>query len=196
MSYRLPSLNGLRAFEAAARHLSFKAAAGELGVTPGAVSQQVKGLETSLGVSLFRRLPRGLLLTPSGEAYLPAVSAAFRSLSQATEAVAPAMSARKLRIGVGQTVASALPRLAGNLDPTLAAVVATRRPTDDLERLRTNELDAVVRFADTPFPGFAVEPVCEREGRRIVLVCLPGLADCLPMRAVVAGLRSIVGEGA
>ena len=60
MTYRFPSLNGLKAFEAAARHLSFKAAAGELGVTPGAVSQQVKRLEASLGISLFRRLPQGV----------------------------------------------------------------------------------------------------------------------------------------
>ena len=62
MTYRLPSLNALRAFEAAARHLSFKTAATELGVTAGAVSQQVKKLENSLSVELFRRLPHGLLL--------------------------------------------------------------------------------------------------------------------------------------
>src|SRR6266566_7168937 len=59
MSYRLPPLNGLRAFEASARHLSFKRAADELSVTPGAISQQVKSLEASIGVKLFRRLPRG-----------------------------------------------------------------------------------------------------------------------------------------
>ena len=71
MTYRLPPLNTLRAFEAAARHLSFKTAANELGVTPGAISQKVKKLEASLGVPLFRRLPHGLLLTEEGEAYLP-----------------------------------------------------------------------------------------------------------------------------
>src|SRR5204862_2432856 len=75
MSYRLPSLNGLRCFEAAARHLSFKRAADELGVTPGAVSQQVKALEGALGITLFRRLPRGLILTDRGEGYLPAITA-------------------------------------------------------------------------------------------------------------------------
>src|SRR5437773_12192454 len=78
MSYRLPSLNGLRCFEAAARHLSFKRAADELGVTPGAVSQQVKALEGALGITLFRRLPRGLILTDRGEGYLPAITAADR----------------------------------------------------------------------------------------------------------------------
>jgi len=60
MSHRLPPLNGLRSFEAAARHLSFTHAADELGVTPGAVSQQVKSLEGALGITLFRRLPRSL----------------------------------------------------------------------------------------------------------------------------------------
>ena len=79
MSYRLPPLNGLRAFEAAARHLSFTRAADELGVTPGAVSQQVKSLEGALGVALFRRLPRGLILTAAGEAYLPAITSASDS---------------------------------------------------------------------------------------------------------------------
>jgi LysR family glycine cleavage system transcriptional activator len=78
MSYRLPPLNGLRAFEASARHLSFRRAADELCVTPGAVSQQVKSLEASIGVKLFRRLPRGLLLTAAGEDYLPSISRATR----------------------------------------------------------------------------------------------------------------------
>ena len=70
MTYRLPSLNTLRAFEAAARHLSFRAAAHEIGVTSGAVSQQVRKLEHSLGVDLFQRLPHGLLLTLEGATYL------------------------------------------------------------------------------------------------------------------------------
>src|SRR6187551_1736650 len=89
MSHRLPPLNGLRAFEAAARHLSFTRAADELSVTPGAVSQQVKSLETALGTSLFRRLPRSLILTEDGEAYLPAITSAFDIISRATEANAP-----------------------------------------------------------------------------------------------------------
>ena len=85
MSYRLPPLNALRAFEASARHLSFKRAADELCVTAGAVSQQVKSLEATMGVKLFRRLPRGLLLTATGETYLPSISRAFHAISEATE---------------------------------------------------------------------------------------------------------------
>jgi LysR family glycine cleavage system transcriptional activator len=95
MTYRLPSLNTLHAFEAAARHLSFKTAATELGVTAGAVSQQVRKLENSLGIELFRRLPHGLLLTLEGEAYLPKISRVFEDLTDATEASAPKMNSKK-----------------------------------------------------------------------------------------------------
>src|SRR5258708_29332007 len=100
MSYRLPPLNGLRAFEASARHLSFRRAADELCVTPGAVSQQVKSLEASIGVKLFRRLPRGLLLTAAGEDYLPSISRAFHAISDATENVAPALKGRRWRFAI------------------------------------------------------------------------------------------------
>src|SRR5512146_10796 len=95
MSHRLPPLNGLRSFEAAARHLSFTRAADELCVTSGAVSQQVKSLEEALGVRLFRRLPRSLVLTHEGEAYLPAIQSAFAIISRATESTAPALRGRK-----------------------------------------------------------------------------------------------------
>jgi LysR family transcriptional regulator, glycine cleavage system transcriptional activator len=70
MSRRLPPLNSLRAFEAAARHLSFTIAAEELHVTQGAVSRAVKGLEDHLGVPLFHRLPRALALTSEGKVLL------------------------------------------------------------------------------------------------------------------------------
>lgn len=79
----LPPLNALRAFEAAARHLSFTLAADELNVTQAAVSHQVKGLEDRLGVKLFRRLPRGLLLTDQGQALLPELRGAFERIEQA-----------------------------------------------------------------------------------------------------------------
>ncbi len=82
---RLPPLNALRAFEAAARHLSFKNAARELHVTPGAVSHQVKILEEHLGVSLFRRLTRALELTAHAQAMLPKVREGLESLTVAVE---------------------------------------------------------------------------------------------------------------
>ncbi len=83
MAYRLPPLGSLRAFEAAARHLSFKHAAEELHVTPAAISQQIKGLEDYLGVRLFVRLTRALAITPQGEAMLPKIRAGFDCLAEA-----------------------------------------------------------------------------------------------------------------
>ncbi len=100
MTYLLPPLNALRAFEAAARHLSFKLAAHELHVTPGAISQQVKALEARLGVRLFERLHRQLVLTAAGQGYLPGVRAGFRQLADATVALAPPGIAAMLTVGV------------------------------------------------------------------------------------------------
>ncbi len=85
MSTRLPSLNGLRAFEAAARHLSFTNAASELNVTQTAISHQIKRLEEELGLKLFIRQNRALALTPQGIDYLPGVRAAFNDLRLATD---------------------------------------------------------------------------------------------------------------
>jgi len=87
MTYLLPPLNALRAFEASARHLSFKLAAHELHVTPGAVAQQVKNLESLLGVALFERLHRQLILTPAGQAYLPPLRDAFQRIALATDEI-------------------------------------------------------------------------------------------------------------
>lgn len=84
MTYLLPPLNALRAFEAAARYLSFKQAAHELHVTAGAVSQQVRLLEERLGVQLFERLTRQAILTSAGETYLMRVRQAFRCLADVT----------------------------------------------------------------------------------------------------------------
>ncbi|MBI3992042.1 MAG: transcriptional regulator GcvA [Candidatus Lambdaproteobacteria bacterium] len=83
MKYQLPPLNGLRAFEAAARHLSFKEAARELFVTPGAISQQIKHLEDDLGQRLFQRVNRTIRLTEVGRLLLPAVSDAFQGIADA-----------------------------------------------------------------------------------------------------------------
>lgn len=84
MARRLPNLNALRAFEAAARHLSFKQAADELCVTQGAISRQIKALEADLGVLLFRRMTRAVELTDDGKEYLPAACDAFNRIEQAS----------------------------------------------------------------------------------------------------------------
>ena len=87
MIYRLPPLNALRVFEAAARHLSFKDAAAELHITQAAVSHQVKSLEEYLGVQLFRRSARGVQLTDAARACLPKLREGFDALASAVEMI-------------------------------------------------------------------------------------------------------------
>src|SRR5579872_7434705 len=84
MTARLPSLNGLRAFEAAARHLSFTRAADELNVTQTAISHQIRRLEEQIGIRLFERRNRALMLTREALDYLPSVRSAFEDLRRAT----------------------------------------------------------------------------------------------------------------
>jgi LysR family glycine cleavage system transcriptional activator len=85
--YRLPPLNALRVFEAAARHLSFKEAANELSITQAAVSHQIKSLEDYLGVELFKRAGRGVQLTEAARAALPRLREGFESLAAAVETI-------------------------------------------------------------------------------------------------------------
>ena len=91
MQRRLPSLNALRAFEAAARHLSFTRAADELHVTQAAISHQVKTLEEQIGILLFQRRNRQLILTDAGQTLLPDLIAAFDAMDSA---LAPGQAAR------------------------------------------------------------------------------------------------------
>src|SRR5215210_7112891 len=88
MARRLPPLKAVRSFEAAARHLSFERAGGELAVTAGAIAQQVKALEEWLGLRLFRRLPsRGVALTPAGRRYADALGTLLDNLAEETARV-------------------------------------------------------------------------------------------------------------
>jgi LysR family transcriptional regulator, glycine cleavage system transcriptional activator len=192
MSYRLPPLNGLRAFEASARHLSFKRAADELCVTPGAVSQQVKSLEACIGVKLFRRLPRGLLLTAAGEDYLPSVSRAFHAISEATDNVAPALKGRQLRVAISPALQRkelpAIGRLKGYRP--LAKLVLT----DDLSQLLEGKVDALLRASLQSPPGLHVDridlPTAAGAPLPAALVTLPGLAGCREHRALIKFLKS------
>ena len=187
MSYRLPPLNGLRAFEASARHLSFKRAADELCVTPGAVSQQVKSLEASIGVKLFRRLPRGLLLTAAGS-----ISRAFRAISDATENVAPALKGRGLRCAISPALRREEHPAIGHLKryQPLAKLVFT----DDLSQLLDGKVDALLRASPQSPPGLHVDHIDLRTtaGAYLptTLVPLPGLAGCREHRALVKFLRN------
>jgi DNA-binding transcriptional LysR family regulator len=113
-SPRLPPLPWLRAFEAAARRLSFTAAGQELGLTQAAISQQIRLLEERLGTALFERQRRGVRLTPAGAAYLPHVQGAFALLARRTEELFAAPTTRIVRLlaPVSFTILWLAPRLA------------------------------------------------------------------------------------
>ncbi|HKR25525.1 MAG TPA: LysR family transcriptional regulator [Allosphingosinicella sp.] len=147
-------LNGLRAFEAAARHSSLTRAAIELNVTPAALGHQVKALEERLGAPLFHRLPRGLALTDEGQALLPVLSEAFDRMAAALGRFDDGRGRALLSVGaVGSfAIAWLLPRL-----PSFAAA----HPEVDL-RLTTNNnrvdiaeegLDFAIRFGDGAWHG-------------------------------------------
>ncbi len=196
MSHRLPSLNGLRAFEAAARHLSFRLAAEELGVTAGAVSQQVKKLEASLGIALFRRLPQGLLLTREGEAYHPGVSRAFEELTAATEAVAPDVNTRKFALGLSPQVAGLLPDDWPRQSPALRRFVRETRIADDLELILDNQLDCMVRAGGASFVGLSAVPLSRApgsDGGEVRFICRNGLINCRQSQAIVEDLKAHLG---
>src|SRR5262250_3084954 len=111
---RLPFLNGVRAFEAAARHGSFAAAAGELNVSPAAISRMVHLLEDRLGVALFERKANKLALTQAGRTYQGGLTPIFDALASLTAQVTAPANLRVLTIGVGPTFAMRwlIPRLA------------------------------------------------------------------------------------
>ena len=113
MSERLPPLNSLRAFETAARHLSFRKAAEELHVTPAAISHQIKLLEDQLGVALFRRLTRAIELTEVGRSFLPKLREGFDAIAQAVERVRAHGRADALTVNVPPSFATKwlMPRL-------------------------------------------------------------------------------------
>jgi LysR family glycine cleavage system transcriptional activator len=196
MTYRLPSLNALRAFEAAARNLGFQAAARELGVTSGAVSQQVRKLEHSLGVALFRRLSNGLELTREGEIYLPRIIKIFDDLTEATEEIAPDMNGMKFTVGVCPTAIDVLPTrwpLGGRgLDPYVRARVETSR----LEEVETGEVDCLVRLGsgsvrDLDALEIPTDSDMSRGAESLYLICRPSLANCSQVRAIAADLRGL-----
>ena len=173
MSRRLPPLNALRAFEAAARHLSFTRAADELHVTQTAISHQIKGLEERLGVRLFRRLPRGLVLTEEGQRYLPPVREAFDRIAAAT--------ARLTTAGAGGSLTvSALPSFAAKwLVPRLGRFRAAHPDLDlrisassQLVDFARDDVDVGIRMGRGSYPGLRVDRLF---GESMVPVCSPEL---------------------
>ncbi len=194
MTYRIPPLNGLRAFEAAARNLSFKLAANELGVTAGAVSQQVKKLEVSLGIALFRRLPHGLLLTEEGETYYPRISRALEDLTEATEAIAPDLNARKFSLGLSPKAASLLPEKWPRHSTALDNFISSTSSTADMALILDNKLDCLVRTGQGPAGGLSaitiVRGSCSDGDEPVQFICRNGLIECRQSKAIIADLKA------
>ena len=170
-------LNALRAFEASARHSSFTRAGLELRVTQTAISHQVKSLEATLGVTLFKRLPRGLALTDEGHALLPVLTDAFRRMSATLSQFQEGNYREILTVGVVGTFAIGwlLPRLASFRE---------QHPYVDL-RLKTNNnrsdivldgLDFFVRFGDGAWHGTEATHLMDAP---LSPVCAPALGSIL-----------------
>ena len=170
---RLPPLTALRAFEAAARHASAQAAAAELSVTPTAISHQLRQLEDELGVALFTRMPRQLVLTPKGQDLLAALSPPFDAMAQAV--------ARARQPQLRQTLTlSATPAVAARwLLPRLPAL-QTSAPELDLRLLISHlwtaldgvQADMAIRYGAGDWPGLSAHHLFDND---FVPACSPSL---------------------
>lgn len=170
---RLPSLNGLRAFEAAARHLSFTKAAEELNVTQTAISHQIKRLEEELGLRLFVRQNRTLALTAEARDYLPGIRAAFQDLRLATERL---KRNEKANVLIVTTIASfaakwLMPRLSRfqQQHPDIDVRVTTSTELADFSQ---DGVDVGIRYGYGKWPGLRSDWLMADE---LFPVCSPAL---------------------
>ncbi|MEM7776207.1 MAG: LysR substrate-binding domain-containing protein [Pseudomonadota bacterium] len=158
---RLPALGSLRAFEAAARLLSFKEAATELSVTPAAVSQQIRALEDDLQVKLFTRSARTVALTEAGHRLQPALSAAFMQIRDAIENVRPDAN-KPLRVESSSPILTKwlLPRLHrfAQRYPDLDVSISSVSPLSDI---RTDGAEVFIRFSRVPHGDFFSHKLCD-----------------------------------
>ena len=189
MTYILPPLNALRAFEAAARHLSFKLAAHELHVTPAAVGQQVKALE----VRLFERLHKQLILTAAGQVYLPEISRGFRRIANATAQLKPAGGGVLLQLGLHASFD--LRRLALPEFRAAHAGVGLRvlQPAG-LHELVEGKVDLLISRGLGHHPGYRCDRVNEGSGLGDWLIAPAGTADCPEIVSFRDWLRRLQAE--
>ncbi len=173
MTTRLPSLNGLRAFEAAARHLSFTNAAAELNVTQTAISHQIRRLEEELGVRLFIRQNRALALTTEAAEYLPGVRAAFNDLRFATDRLLRKDNENVLTVSTLASLAAKwlLPRLPAfqEAHPGIDVRITTSTALVDF---KTGDVDAAIRYGRGHWPGLRADWLMADE---LFPVCSPAL---------------------
>ena len=186
----LPPLTALRAFETAARHMSFKLAAHEMHVTASAVSHAVATLESFLGIKLFHRRTRKLLLTDAGSAYLSPVSRAFDAIGVATREVSARSHADILTVVCSPTFSRSwlIPRLGEFLDlypdidlrllATIEAVLPPQSSTTgghrELGQLLHSEVDAAIVYGQGGWHGFLVDQLVDEV---MVPLCTPALRD-------------------
>src|ERR1700674_2937297 len=173
MNARLPSLNGLRAFEAAARHLSFTVAASELNVTQTAISHQIRRLEEQLGIRLFVRRNRALALTREAESYLPSVRTAFEDLRRATARLRRPEREGLLTVSTTASLAAKwlVTRVAAFQDanPGIEVRITTSAHLVDFAR---EEVDMAVRYGRGSWPGLRAQWLMAED---IFPVCSPAL---------------------
>jgi len=173
MLRRLPSLNALKAFEAAARHESFTKAAVELSVTQGAVSHQVKALEAELGLKLFNRERQRLVITVAGRGYLEVVRDAFDRLAVGTERLRQVQKSGALTVTTSPNFAAKwlVHRLGRFVEahPDIDLRVGASHRHIDFAR---EDIDMAIRHGDGEWPGLSVTRLCVEE---IYPVCSPEL---------------------
>jgi len=184
---RLPSLDTLRVFAVAARHLSFTKAAEELHLTPSAVSHRVRALEEELGIRLFNRFPRRLELTHAGQTLARRMDQAVADIAGAIAGLDQEGCSRRLTVTMLPSVASRwlVPRLprfhALNPDIELQ-VIADPRLLD----LRAARIDLAIRFGRGTYPEYAVTKLMPD---RVFPVCSPRL---IAQRGPVASLEALL----
>jgi LysR family transcriptional regulator, glycine cleavage system transcriptional activator len=173
MVRRLPPLNALRAFEAAARHESFTRAAEELCVTQGAVGQQVKALEAELGIKLFNRERQRLVITAAGREYLAVMRDAFDRMAAGTERLLQRQSTGILTVSTSPDFAAKwlVPRLTrfAEANPDIDLRISATTPHIDFAR---EDIDIAVRHGDGEWEGLHVVRLCEEN---LFPVCSPRL---------------------
>ena len=176
---RLPPLNALRAFEAAARHLNFSRAANELSVTPGAVSQQIQNLEDYIGAALFKRTPKGLLLTDAAQIALPALREAFDRLAEAASMLTAAVDGRRLTVSVAPSFAAKwlVPRL-GKFEAAHPQVDVWVSAGMELVDFTSGEVDVAIRYGPGRYPGVESQRLMQET---VIAVASPDLLASYPL---------------
>jgi LysR family glycine cleavage system transcriptional activator len=186
---RLPPLNALRAFEAAARHASFRAAAAELGVTPAAVSHQIKGLEEQLKLALFQRGIRQVRLTRAGQALQPGLTAGFDRLAEAVERTLRPATPRTITVTGAPSIAARwlVPRIERfqARHPELEVRISATTALVDFSR---GDVDVGLRYGAGRYPGLYTELLFTNE---VFPVCAPALAKGPPALREPDDLRHV-----